>query len=44
MLSNKVTLSTGHGQPHDRQFALALSDTPFDPAEPKSLPNHASLF
>lgn len=35
---DSITLSTGHGLPHDRQFALALPDTPFDPAEPKPLP------
>ncbi|HTJ02244.1 MAG TPA: MOSC domain-containing protein [Methylovirgula sp.] len=35
---DSVTLSMGHGLPHDRQFALALPDTPFDPAAPKPLP------
>ncbi|HTJ02767.1 MAG TPA: MOSC domain-containing protein [Methylovirgula sp.] len=33
-----IALSTGHGLPHDRQFALALPDTPFDPAAPKPFP------
>jgi uncharacterized protein YcbX len=33
-----ITLSAGRGLPHDRQFALALPDTPFDPAAPKPFP------
>jgi MOSC domain-containing protein len=33
----QVTLATGDGLPQDRRFALALADTPFDPAKPEWL-------
>ena len=33
-----VTLTPGRCLPHDRRFALARSDTEFDPARPEWLP------
>ncbi|OBS07967.1 MOSC domain-containing protein [Acidihalobacter prosperus] len=33
-----VALETGRCLPHDRRFALARSDAPFDPAQPVHLP------
>ena len=35
---NAVTLTPGRCLPHDRRFALARSDTEFDPARPEWLP------
>lgn len=35
---DSVALAPGCGLPHDRQFALALPDTDFDPFAPKPLP------
>lgn len=42
----QVRLSPGETLPHDRRFALAQGDAPFDPAEPKWLPkrNFACLM
>lgn len=42
----EVTLSPGEGLPHDRRFAFAQGDSPFDPADPKWLPkrNFACLM
>ncbi|WP_270935183.1 MOSC domain-containing protein [Falsiroseomonas oryzae] len=34
----EVDLSVGAGLPHDRRFAFAHGDSPFDPADPKWLP------
>ena len=34
----EVALSTGRCLPHDRRFALAQGDAPFDPAAPSWLP------
>jgi hypothetical protein len=41
-----VDLSQGQGLPHDRRFAFAQGDSPFDPADPKWLPkrNFACLM
>lgn len=41
-----VELSPGQGVPHDRRFAFAQGDSPFDPADPKWLPkrNFACLM
>jgi uncharacterized protein len=41
-----VTLSAGETLPHDRRFALAQGDAPFDPAAPRFLPkqNFACLM
>jgi uncharacterized protein YcbX len=41
-----VELATGEGLPHDRRFAFAQGDSPFDPAAPKWLPkrNFACLM
>jgi uncharacterized protein YcbX len=33
-LMDEVTLTEGEGLPHDRRFALAQGDSPFDPAAP----------
>ncbi|MGG5819373.1 MOSC domain-containing protein [Falsiroseomonas sp. HW251] len=33
-----VELAAGEGVPHDRRFAFAHADAPFDPADPKWLP------
>ena len=42
----EVALSPGEGLPHDRRFAFAQGDSPFDPADPKWLPkrNFACLM
>ncbi|MBR0672598.1 MOSC domain-containing protein [Neoroseomonas soli] len=42
----EVTLSSGEPLPHDRRFALAQGDAPFDPAAPAWLPkrNFACLM
>jgi uncharacterized protein YcbX len=42
----EVDLSPGQGLPHDRRFAFAQGDSPFDPADPKWLPkrNFACLM
>ena len=42
----EVDLSPGEGLPHDRRFAFAHGDSPFDPAEPVWLPkrNFACLM
>lgn len=42
----EVQLAPGGGLPHDRRFALAQGDSPFDPAEPAWLPkrNFACLM
>ena len=34
----RVTLSIRQGLPHDRVFAFARANAPFDPAAPKHLP------
>ncbi|MBX6376306.1 MAG: MOSC N-terminal beta barrel domain-containing protein, partial [Acetobacteraceae bacterium] len=34
----EVTLAEGETLPHDRRFALAQGDAPFDPAAPAWLP------
>lgn len=41
-----VVLSPGDGLPHDRRFAFAQGDSPFDPADPRWLPkrNFACLM
>lgn len=41
-----VVLTPGGGVPHDRRFAFAQGDSPFDPADPKWLPkrNFACLM
>jgi uncharacterized protein YcbX len=41
-----VDLPQGEGLPHDRRFAFAQGDSPFDPADPKWLPkrNFACLM
>jgi uncharacterized protein YcbX len=42
----EVELTRGSGLPHDRRFAFAQGDSPFDPADPKWLPkrNFACLM
>jgi uncharacterized protein YcbX len=42
----EVLLAPGQGLPHDRRFAFAQGDSPFDPADPKWLPkrNFACLM
>jgi len=42
----EVALTQGEGLPHDRRFAFAHGDAPFDPADPKWLPkrNFACLM
>jgi uncharacterized protein YcbX len=43
---DEVELTPGEGLPHDRRFAFAQADSPFDPADPKWLPkrNFACLM
>lgn len=43
---DEVTLTPSEGLPHDRRFAFAQGDSPFDPADPKWLPkrNFACLM